>query len=341
MNRFFRWCLLLLKRCFRRPGYWFILAAAPLLTLALLSAAREGSRLVTVALVLTDPRDPAAVLTRDSLARSSGAVRVLEFDAPDSARDAVADGTADAAWILGSLEEELRAYAETGWTDPVIRVVEREDNPLLMLARERLYAALFPALSHAEFDALMGKRFGVTDETILRERYDFGADLCSMVLFEDLSGGEREESAYLLSPVRGLLALLVLLTGLASALYAIGEDRRETFLWLSRPGRAFVPLLSHFLAELPAAAAALLSLWAAGLTRGAGGECLLMLAYCAACAVLSEVLRRLLRTEERLAAVIPAVLLISLALSPIFADLGLPLRGILPTDWYLRAAMLL
>ena len=64
MNRFSRWCLLLLKRCFRRPGYWFILAAAPLLTLALLSAAREGSRLVTVALVLTDPRDPAAVLTR-------------------------------------------------------------------------------------------------------------------------------------------------------------------------------------------------------------------------------------------------------------------------------------
>lgn len=339
MSRFFRWCGLLLKRCFRRPGYLVILAAAPLLTLALLAAARQGSGLVTAALVLTDPEDPAAVMTRDSLAERSGAVRVLEYDTPKAALRAVADGTADAAWILGSLEEDLRVYAEKEWTDPIIRVVEREDNPLLMLARERLYAALFPALSRAEFDALMERRFGVTDEETLRERYDFGADLCSMVLFEDISGREREENAYLLSPVRGLLALLVLLAGLSSALYAIGDDRRETFLWLSRPGRALVPLLCHFLAELPAAAAALLSLWAAGLTRGAGGECLLMLAYCAACAVLSEVLRRLLGTEERLAAVIPAVLLISLALSPVFADLGLPVRGILPTDWYLRAAM--
>ena len=339
MIRFIRWCALLLKRCFRRPGYLVILAAAPLLTLALLTAARQGSGLVTAALVLTDPEDPAAVLTREDLISSSGAVRVLEYDTPEAALRAVEEGTADAAWILGSLGADLRAYAERGWTDPVIRVAEREDTPLLMLARERLYAALFPALSHAEFDALMGKRFGVTDEETLRERYDFGADLSSMVLFEDLSGGEAEGSAYLLSPVRGLLALLVLLAGLASALYAIGDERRETFLWLSRPGRDLVPLLSHFLAELPAAAAALLSLWAAGLTRGAGGECLLMLAYCAACAVLSEILRRLLGTEERFAALIPAVLLISLALSPIFADLGLPLSRFLPTAWYLRAAM--
>ncbi len=339
MSRFFRWCVLLLKRCFRRPGYLVTLAAAPLLTLALLTAAGQGSGLVTAALVLTEPEDPAAVLTRDDLITRSGAVRVLEYGTPEAALEAVVEGTADAAWILGSLEADLRAYAETGRTDPVIRVVEREDGPLLMLARERLYAALFPALSHAEFEVLMKNRFGVTDRETLRERYDFGAELTSMVLFEDISGGEAKGSDYLLSPVRGLLALLVLLMGLASALYAIGDGQRETFLWLSRPGRALVPLLSHFLAELPGAAAALLSLWAAGLTRGAGGECLLMLAYCAACAVLSEVLRRLLKTEERFAAVIPAVLLISLALSPVFADLGLPLRGILPTDWYLRAAM--
>ena len=339
MSRLICRCGLLLKRCFRRPGYLLILAAVPLLTLALLAAARTGSGLITAALVLTDPEDPAAVLTQDDLMNVSGAVRVLLYDTPENALRAVKEGTADAAWILGSLERDLRTYAEKGWTDPFIRVTEREENPLLMLARERLYAALFPALSRAEFDALMGSRFGVTDEAVLRDRYDFGADLSSMVRFEDLSGGEAGAEGYLLSPVRGLLALLVLLTGLASALYALGDDRRETFLWLSRPGRIFLPPLSHFLAELPVAAVMLLSLRAAGLTRGAVGECLLMLAYCAACAVVSEILRRLLRTEERLAAVIPAVLLLSLSLSPIFADLGLP--RLLPTAWYLRAAMAL
>ena len=332
MSRLICRCGLLLKRCFRRPGYLLILAAVPLLTLALLAAARTGSGLLTAALVLTDPVDPAAVLTRDDLMNASGAVRVLLYDTPENALRAVKEGTADAAWILGSLERDLRTFAEKGWTDPFIRVTEREENPLLLLA-------LFPALSHAEFDALMGSRFGVTDEAVLRDRYDFGADLSSMVRFEDLSGGEAGAEGYLLSPVRGLLALLVLLTGLASALYALGDDRRETFLWLSRPGRIFLPPLSHFLAELPVAAVMLLSLRAAGLTRGAVGECLLMLAYCAACAVVSEILRRLLRTEERLAAVIPAVLLLSLSLSPIFADLGLP--RLLPTAWYLRAAMAL
>lgn len=341
MSRFLRWCALLLKRCFRRPGYPVILAAAPLLTLALLAAAGRGSGLITAALVLEAPEDPGAALTREALLAASGAVRVTEYPNAAAAAAAVAEGKADAAWILGELEPDLRAYAEEGWTEGVIRVVEREDDPLLMLARERLFAALFPALSRAEFEVLMGKRFGVTDRETLEQRYDFGADLISMVRFEDLSGEEKEGGAYLLSPVRGLLALLVLLAGLASALYAIGDTRRDAFLWLSSPWRQLVPLLSHFLAELPAAAAALLSLYAAGLGRGLTGEILLMLAYCVSCAVLSELLRRLLRREERFAAAVPAVLLLCLALSPVFADLGLPVRGILPTDWYLRAAMLL
>jgi ABC-2 type transport system permease protein len=332
-------CFLLWKRLFRRPGYLVILAAVPLLTLALLAAAGQGSGLVTAALVLTEPEDPAALAVLKDLTENPGAVRVREYPTQAAALGAVTGGEADAAWILGDLTAGLRAYAERGWTDGLIRVAEREDGPLLMLARERLFAALFPALNRAEFDALVKERFGITEEETLRGYYDYGADLSPLVVFEDLSGEAVSPGDYLVSPVRGLLALLVLMAGLASGLYAMEDEERETFLWLSPPERRLLPLLTHLLAELPAAGAALLSLYAAGLGRGLGSECLLLLAYCAACALLSEVLRRLLRREETFAALIPAVLLLSLAASPIFADLRLPLGDLLPTAWYLRAAL--
>ncbi len=55
--------------------------------------------------------------------------------------------------------------------------------------------------------------------------------------------------------MRGLLALLLVLTGLASAMYYYKDVEHGTFLRLSRRKRRLLPLLCHLCALLPVAAA--------------------------------------------------------------------------------------
>ena len=342
MRRLLVWCALLLKRLLRRPAYLAVLLAVPLLTLALSAASHGETGLITAALCREDASDSASAAVEERLQGASGVVRVLCFDSEKAALECLRRGEVDAVWVLGSLTDDLAHYARHGWSDGAIRVIEREDNVLLMLARETLFAALFPELSRAQFSQLLEEDFGETDEAALERYYRSGAVRGEIIRLETLSGQARTEN-HIVSPVRGLLAVLVLLAALSSALYSIVEQKNEAFVWLSRPKRAALPLLSHLLSALPVGLASLAALYAAHLGRGFGAECLAMLALCALSALFAELLRRLLRAEARYAAAIPVAVLLSLALTPVFAELNVlpPLRWLLPGYWYLRWAMLL
>ena len=342
MRRFFLWCALLLKRLLHRPAYLAILLAVPLLTLALAAAARTDTGLITAAICRTDPEDAAAAAVEERLTGSSAVVRIRSFARKEEALELLERGDVDTVWILGSLEDDLAFYAAHGWSDGAIHVVEREDNVLLMLARETLFAALFPELSRKQFDLLLEESFGETDSETLQEYYQSGAVQGEIIRFETVSGAQLREN-HIVSPVRGLLSVLVLLAALASALYSIGEQNNGSFIWLHPVKRGLLPLLSGFLASLPAGIASVLALILSGLGRGVGAECTAMLLHCCLSALFVEALRRVLRSETRFAAAIPVAVLLSLALTPVFADLNVlqPVRWVLPGYWYLRWAMIL
>ena len=139
--------------------------------------------------------------------------------------------------------------------------------------------------------------------------------------------------------MRGLLALLLILTGLASAMYYYEEERRETFLRLHKPLRRFLPLLFHLAALLPVGLVMLLALRAAGLLIDWPRELGVMLLYCASAAAFCELLRKLCRGETRLGALIPVLMAVMLALCPVFFDLKRldALRRLLPPYYYLNA----
>ena len=142
-----------------------------------------------------------------------------------------------------------------------------------------------------------------------------------------------------MAPVRGLVALLLVLTGLASAMYYDEEARRETFLRLSAPARRFLPLLCHLTALLPMALAVMTALWAARLLGALPREAGLMLLYCLSAAAFSELVRKLCRTQARLGAAMPVLMALMLALCPVFFDLNMltPVRHLLPPFYYLNA----
>ena len=341
IRRLCLWYRLLTKRLFKKPAFLILLFAVPLLggTMALVS--RQDAGVVTVALALTDD-DPAAAAAAERLLTNRSVVRCVAMPA-EEARTAVADGSADAAWIFReNASRELERFAAGKRTAGAVTVVEREDNVFLRLARERLAAALYPEVSRALFrDFLVNTLNGGEDipDGTLEEYYTVSGTEQRIIAFACADGGEQDPSAgWLVSPVRGLLALLIVLAGLASCMYYEADETEGVFLRLSAGKRRLLPLLCHLCAMLPVALASLIALWAAGLLTGPAREIGLMLIFCIASAGFCEILRRLCRGQTRLGALLPILLAAMLALCPVFADLGLlrPAAYLLPPLWYLN-----
>ena len=332
IRRFFLWYGLLSKRLLRRPGYLAVLLLIPLFALALALFSRQESGVVTVALCLEEPADAAACTTAERLLNAESILRCSASPEPEAARVLPAD-----------LEKRLDFFARYG-SGGSITVVEREENVFLMLAREKLYAALYPELSFSVFRNFLVNELGADalPEEALRGAYAGRFTAEELIRFTYVDGSEIEPGGrYLTAPLRGILALLLLLCGLASGMYCYREEREESFVWLSRPKRRLLPLLCHLTAMVPAALAVLAALYLSGLWLGLGREAVMMLLYLPCCVLFCEVLRCLSPREEHYGALIPILAVAVLVLCPVFVDLQLPLpfRALLPTSYYLKAAL--
>ena len=342
LSRFFLWYWLLTKRLLRRPAFWIILLCVPLLSGAMAAAARQESGIVRIALVCSD--DSVARRSADRLLHADSLVRCTEYATEAEARDAVRQNRADAAWIFrDNATEELQRYVSRRGTHGVVQVVEREDNVFLRLAREQLAGALYPEASRAPFRTYLVENMGVaadSPDALFERYYSTEVEDTSIIVFRHTDGSDVSlGTEYLVAPVRGLLALLLVLSGLASAMHYYEEERREVYLRLRAPLRRFLPLLCHFAALVPVGAAALLALRAAGLLGAWPREVGVMLLYCVTSAAFCELLRKLCRSQARLGALIPILMAVMLALCPVFFDLKLlePLRRLLPPYYYLNA----
>ncbi len=342
MKRFFLWWGLLAKRLLRRPAYLAVLLLVPLFALALSLFSGQESGVLRVALAAEDPADPAAAAAIARLTEGRSVLLCRDHGSEAAAREAVQTGQADAAWIFSAdLERKLGRFAQRGHA-AAVTVVEREDNVLLMLSREKLFAALYPEASFAIFSDYLASELGATElePSLLRGYYESGTFSDQIVRFETLAGEAADaEGSYLTAPLRGIMALLLVLCGMASGLYAYREEREGCFVWLPARKRRWLPVLGHLTAILPPALAALAALALAGLTAEPLRELLILLLYLPATALFCELLRCLCPREEHYGALIPVLTAAMLVLCPVFLDLNLlrPLRLLLPPTWALRA----
>ena len=343
VRRFFLWYWLLTKRLVKRPAYLAVLLLIPLFAAAITLFSRQDSGAVTVAVVLEEPSDPVASAAVEHLLRNESILRAVPVESAEAAREEVRSGRVDAAWIFTpGLSSGLDDFAHYG-TGGHVTVVQREDNIFLMVSREKLFATLFSDLSFALFRNYLVNVMGIENATDaeLRDYYDSGFTSEELVHFSFVDGTEVvTDGSYLTAPLRGILALLLLLSGLASGMYCYREERDETFVWLPSRQRRVLPVLCHITAMLPPAAAVLGALALSDIWLGLGRELLTILLYLPCCAMFCEILRCLCPREEQYGAMIPILTVAILVFCPIFVSMnfGMPLRFLLPPAYYLRAA---
>lgn len=326
MRKAFIWFVLLSKRLYKKITFLSVLLLIPIVVVAFDSAAQSDSGIVTVLLTCEEPQDALAQEIIQELMDEPGLILFRQCEAAE-ARDLVSRGEADTAWVFPTaLEEKLIAFSEKGGNGGgLIQIWERESNVPVRLAREKLSTALyvhcsrFLYLRYVRDNAPQSSE--VSDETLLAylDRTDIQGELFA---FYDLAGNVRSTDAnYLTAPVRGILAVLVAIAAMITAMFYQKDLDRGMFALHSSRGRILNEFLYQLVSSLNLMAAVFVALVLSGQAANIGIELVWLLLYSACCAVFGVTLRWLFGGKLWMAAMLPASVLLMLVVCPVFFDI--------------------
>lgn len=345
VNLILRWALLLWKRLYKKPTFLVLLLMIPALVLAYGMTAQEDSGLLTVALASESEQPDDLTQTVFAELEESDVILYIRAQTPEEARSLVEQGKADTAWIFADdLEAKIYKFAAfRSRKNAFVTVLEPENRVALKLLREMLSGTLFPHCSEALYLTYIREEVPelehLTDEQLL-EYYHAMAFSDELFVFTDLEGNQTEaqDTDYLLSPVRGMLAVVIALAGLATALYYIRDTENGTFAWVPENRRLFVELGCQMISLVNVAAVVLVALALTGPTGSMPRQILTALLYCLCVAAFSMLLRRVTLGIRGLGTVTPLLVVVMLVICPVFFDLGALRQAqfLLPPTYYIQ-----
>lgn len=339
------WFGMLSKRLYKKATFLAILLLIPLLVLGYTAAADGDSGMITVALA----QEGQDGLSREVMAGFDGSSQLIRYtlcDSPEEAKALVQGGKADMAWLF---PDEMQAKLEAFLQQPteknaLVTVLVREDDVSLRLAREKLSGTLFsqlsrllylsfvrqnvPELSHLSDGELMDY---YRTQDITEDLFAFDEANASMVSVQTVH--------YLTAPVRGLLAVVILLCGMATAMYYIQDSALGVFGWVSTRRLPAVELGCQLVSLVNVSAAVLLTLILAGQSSSFLRELSVTALYCLCCAGFCMLLRRLCGNLRIMGVLLPLLVVVMLLVCPVFFDLAMfrSLQYLFPPTYYVNA----
>lgn len=338
--------LLLSKRLLKKKSFCLLLCGAPLLAMGTRFLSVEDSGVLHIVLCQEDPADALSEEIVERLTAEEGVIRYTLVEQSKEAYACVESGRADAAWIFsGAMQEKLDRFTDRKLREEgLIRVIEREDNVALRLAREKLFGALYSHAAYSLYRNFVRGDLGIAaDEDTLLWDYEFTEVEGSIfrIAYADGDSGEPDVSAqnFLVTPVRGMLALLLLLCGLAATVYFQQDQERGVLDAVPFRKRRRYLYLSQLAALGVMAAAVLAALGLSGVSGRWHREMAWMAVYVVMCVGFCSLLQRVCGNLRRLAALTPVLMLLSFVLCPIFFSVRRLklLSCLLPPFYYLNA----
>lgn len=346
MRKILMWLLMLTKRLYKKPAFLMLLIAIPLVVLGYGMASREDSGMMTIVLACEDTADALSKRLVEELCESGSVIRFIHTEDPEEGREMVGNGVADAAWIIPKdLQKQISDYAAGIYTGyGFVTVVVREETVPLMLANEKLSAKLFHECARTGFLYYFRENVPemqeASDETILTYfdsvSFDEGIFAFSYV---DSDINNENSMNYLLMPVRGILAVLILIGGIATAMFYVSDDREGLFSWVGLMNKPNVELGYQVISIGNFGFVVLIALTLAGLSVGLFREVVCMLLYIFCCCVFCQLLRLWCGNLRALATVLPVLAVSMLAICPVFISVP-ALRHVqllLPPTYYIHS----
>ncbi len=342
MKKWFMWYQMLSKRLFVRGGFLALILLIPLLVPVANFSMQGESGVLTVALV-NEGEDPQAAKVIDKLTKSDSMLHYVVLSKEEDGIKAVEQMEADTAWVFTDQYTDARkAYAKGKRHTPFVTVYQREETVPLQLATEKLFAAVYPDFAYDVLEGFVEEKVDSMGTDVAKKTkaiFDGTVRNRELVVMKKLDRTEEVTVGnILLMPLRGLLAVICVLCGLAAAIFLLWDRKAGRFDWMPEGKRVIPLMLSIFAALIPSGVAATLALILSGAGTGWGEiPSLAVFILCAAgfCLCVATVLP----TAEQLGAAIPGISVALLVLSPIFFHIRIlkPLRLMLPVHYYLQA----
>ena len=344
IGRMFLWLMLFNKRLLKKISFLIILCCIPLLVLGVNLMAKQESGILRVVLCQEEADDLSEEIVA-KLLQAETALSIVEVETQEEAIKLVQSNKADAAWIFPEDFEGVMAdcFQKGIWDEPLIRIVEKEDNVMLHLSREVLFGRMYSSISYMVYEhfvrteVLDGAEISAEE---LWKSYQKTNMEENMFVFSYLDGETADMgTSYILYPVRGLLALVIVLCGLALGLYFMQDEQNGIFIWMPLNRTVLGSLLYQMPGLVDVGLVVLAALFFSGVALGLFTELGLMFVYLWMVAGFSDLVRRLCGKPVRLGAMIPLLMLVMLAVTPIF--MGAPnmkwIQLLLPPYYYINA----
>lgn len=337
------WFSLLSKRLYKKISFLALLALIPVLVVGYSGLAQEDSGIMTIALAQRGS-DALADTILEELQGSSQLIRFIDCATPEGAEALVRAGKADCAWIFpDALVEKVEKFVTT-WSsrDAFVEVLQRQDNVTLMLAREKLSGILFKYCAPEFYVNYIRKNVPHLDHLSdgeLLSWYDAVNVSGNLFSYDTVADQTENGQTYLTAPVRGLLAVVTVLCGLAAAMYYLQDRNRGVFAWMSERKLPWIELVCQLIAVVNMTAVVWLSLGLAGMAASFGRELLVTALYVLCTAAFAMLIRRLCGGLRGLGVALPLLVVGMLVICPVFFDLGAlrELQYLFPPTYYVNA----
>lgn len=345
MKKLFIWYLMLNKRLLKKPGFLIILALIPLLALLMtLSVQKVDNGFLNIAIYYGDNEDASSKEILSSFDTSeSDLFKYTVCTSENEAVDLVAKDKADMAWIFkDNISKEIKRLA-SGAGNTLVTVYEKEEGTILKLAREKIYATLYPVICYEMYNDYIDTTLEIPDvpTEVRDEMYNYYDEEYSLVEF--VTFGEEttvaKKTNYLTTPLKGITAVLMLLCGLASTMYFIADDKAGRFSRLNAPYRVAVMWVSNFCALCFAGIFTTISFIFSNNYTSFITETFVMILYILITASFCTFMGALIPSQKGFSVLIPILLIACMVFCPIFISIrsNVLLQNLLPPYHFLHS----
>ena len=329
------------KRFFKKPAFLLLLFTIPLLAFCLKNVSGEESGILSIGLYQEEPEDDAVQEVIEALLQKESVIHFERVESEESGRERVQKRELDALWIFREdFQDKIEGILTGEEGEAPILSVEQEDTVVLQLSRVKLFGEAYGNVAYPIYRNFVHQYWGESvSEEELQRIFAEGSGMQKMfyTVYEKV-GTDRPEQHYMTAPLRGMLALWILLAGLAANLFFLRDVADGVMDAV--PGRKseMQSWGYEFAAMLPAAAAVLLALFLLGNTEKLWQEIFWMALFLADAAVFCGICRRVCGSALKLGASIPILMLGMFALCPVFFTVNKlkVLQYLLPPYYYLN-----
>ena len=338
----FLWTFLLCKRLLKNMSFIAIILLIPVSVFLMGIVLKGDSGILTVYLAAEDPKDEFANSLIAKYLDDSGIILYKTVPTPEEAKEAVENGKADCAWIFSAdLADKMYEYASSEKGKPFVTVYEREQTVSLRLSHMILFEKVYPNLAYDIYDNFVRTETGVKDDNIIKKYPELNSDLSKIIKIEYLNSDYApvDNTNFINSPLRGILALAVMMCNIAAAMLFIHDRKTGKYDWMKQV-KHFVPAMSICLsASVISGLAMLAAIYAAGINTVGRIEMLTIVEYIFAAAAFGTLLCVVFRSEGLLGSILPIFILVMLAITPVFFSTNMlkPLKLLFPPYYYLNA----